>query len=85
MMIALASLFLLQLLTGCGNTRTVYVPIPYVQISPSLTSETPQPPIPDPLTYGDSLNLNVSLLAALGKCNIDKASIRDIENTRVAK
>nr|WP_238084502.1 peptidase [Pseudescherichia vulneris] len=81
MMIALAGLCLLQVLTGCGNTRTVYVQIPTVPLPASLTTETPQPPIPDPLSYEDSLDLNISLLAALGQCNIDKASIRKIEAT----
>lgn len=82
MIIALASLFLLQLLTGCGNTRTVYVQVPAVPLPLSLTVETPQPVIPDPLTYGDSLDLNVSLLAALWQCNADKTSIREIEKSR---
>lgn len=39
----------------------------------NLLAETPQPVIPNPLTYGGSLDLNVSLLAALGQCNLDKA------------
>ncbi|WP_439847093.1 Rz1-like lysis system protein LysC [Enterobacter asburiae] len=82
MMIALVSLCLLQLLTGCGNTRTVYVPIPAVPLPANLTVETPQPAIPEPLTYGASLDLNVSLLSALGQCNIDKASIRKVEASR---
>lgn len=82
MMIALCALCLLQLLTGCGNTRTVYVPVPVVPLPTNLTAETPQPPIPDPMSYGASLDLNVSLLLALGKCNFDKASIRDIEVDR---
>nr|WP_254989222.1 peptidase [Enterobacter roggenkampii] len=85
MMIALAGLCLLQLLTGCGNTRTVYVPVPAVPIPSNLTSETAQPSIPDPLSYGDSLDLNVSLLAALGQCNADKASIREIEQSRASQ
>ncbi|EPU9086316.1 Rz1-like lysis system protein LysC [Enterobacter hormaechei] len=82
MMIALVSLCLLQLLTGCGNTRTVYVQVPEVPLPANLTAETPQPVIPDSLTYGASLDLNVSLLSALGQCNIDKASIRKIEASR---
>lgn len=81
-MIALVGLCLLQLLTGCGNTRTVYVPVPAVMLPSSLTTETPQPYIPDPLTYGASLDLNVGLLSALGQCNIDKANIREIETSR---
>ncbi|MFB0711457.1 peptidase [Buttiauxella noackiae] len=66
-------------LTGCGNTQKVYVPVPQQQTPASLTAETPQPAIPDPLTYGASLDLNVSLLSALGQCNRDKADIRQIE------
>nr|MCV5142882.1 Rz1 lytic protein [Escherichia coli] len=42
-------------------------------------AETPQPAIPDPLTYRDSLDLNVSLLSVLAACNRDKADIRKIE------
>jgi len=82
MMIALVGLCQLQLLTGCGSTRTVYVPVPAVPLPANLTAETQQPAIPDPLTYGASLDLNVSLLAALGQCNIDKAAIRNIEESR---
>ena len=85
MMIALIGLCLLQLLTGCGNSRTVYVKAPVVPLPASLTAETPQPVIPDPLTYGASLDLNVSLLSALATCNIDKASIRNIESSRSAE
>ncbi|EFD1633762.1 peptidase [Escherichia coli] len=84
MMIVLHVLCLLPLLTGCGSTRTVYVPIPAVPLPASLTTETPQPVIPDLLTYGASLDLNVSLLSALGQCNIDKAGIRSIEMRRNA-
>ncbi|WMY75406.1 peptidase [Buttiauxella selenatireducens] len=84
MMIALVGLCLLVQLTGCSNTRTVYVPVPQQQIPASLTAETPQPFIPDPLTYGASLDLNVSLLAALGMCNRDKADIRKVEDARLS-
>ncbi|EDV5441674.1 peptidase [Shigella flexneri] len=84
MMIVLHVMCLLPLLTGCGSTRTVYVPIPAVPLPASLTTETPQPVIPEPLTYGASLDLNVSLLSALGQCNIDKSGIRSIEMRRNA-
>ncbi len=42
----------------------------------NLLAETPQPVIPKPLTYGDSLSLNVSLLSALELCNRDKSDLR---------
>ncbi|WP_249041318.1 Rz1 lytic protein, partial [Edwardsiella anguillarum] len=51
-MIALACLFLLALLSGCVNTRTVYVPAPVLPISAELTADTPVPVVPDPLTWG---------------------------------
>lgn len=81
-MIALFALCLLAQLTGCGSTRTVYVPVPYVPLPASLTAETPQPEMPELLTWGMSLDLNVSLLSALRQCNIDKASVRQIEGMR---
>ncbi|EPV5018303.1 Rz1-like lysis system protein LysC [Citrobacter freundii] len=80
--IALVGMFLLQLLTGCGNTRIVYVPVPQQPVPSNLIAETPQPYIPDLLTYGASLDLNVSLLSALGQCNQDKAAVRQIEDIR---
>ncbi|ECD9611576.1 peptidase [Salmonella enterica subsp. salamae] len=85
MMTVLIGLCLMQLLTGCGNTRTIYVPVPVVPLPTNLTSDTAQPAIPDPLTYGASLDLNVSLLSALATCNIDKDSIRKIEEHRASQ
>ncbi|WP_072065374.1 hypothetical protein [Pluralibacter gergoviae] len=82
-MIALTVLFLLAQLTGCGNTRTVYVPVPYVPLPASLTAETPYPDIPEKMTWGQSLDLNVSLLSALGQCNRDKADTRQAEKERL--
>ncbi|HHC4760481.1 TPA: Rz1 lytic protein [Escherichia albertii] len=66
MMIVLHVLFLLVQLNGCASTRTVYVSTPVTPLPTSLTSESPLPLIPDPLTYGASLELNVNLLLALG-------------------
>jgi len=40
------------------------------------------PSIPDPLTWGASLELNERLLNALEQCNRDKAAIRQIERER---
>ncbi|EGO8353038.1 peptidase [Escherichia coli] len=82
MMIVLPVLYLLPLLTGCGSTRTVYVSIPKTPLPVSLTSDTPVPFIPNPLTYGASLDLNVNLLSALNQCNQDKVAIRKIESKR---
>ncbi|MFQ0452648.1 Rz1 lytic protein [Klebsiella pneumoniae] len=79
MMIALIALCLLAQLSGCSNTKTVYVTVPVVPLPSSLTAETPYPDIPDKMTWGQSLDLNVSLLSALGQCNRDKADIRRSE------
>ncbi|MDM2816945.1 Rz1 lytic protein [Citrobacter sp. Cpo102] len=85
MMIALAGLCLLQLLTGCGNTRTVYVPAPVVPISADLTTDTPIPGMVVPFTWQASLELNAQLYTALGQCNLDKGAIRKIEKSRGQK
>ncbi|WP_143360953.1 Rz1-like lysis system protein LysC [Escherichia coli] len=82
MMIVLQVLCLLPLLTGCGSTRTVYVQVPTMPLPANLLAETPQPVIPNPLTYGGSLDLNISLLSALWQCNLDKVGIRKIEASR---
>ncbi|EPC5867678.1 Rz1-like lysis system protein LysC [Escherichia coli] len=85
MMIVLHALCLLPLLSGCGSTRTVYVQVPAVPLPTNLIAETSQPVIPEPLTFEGSLDLNVSLLSALGQCNLDKASIRRIEQSRFSQ
>nr|WP_254893511.1 Rz1 lytic protein [Enterobacter cloacae] len=79
---ALTSLFLLPLLTACGNTQTVYVPTPVVPISADLTADTPIPGMEVPFTWQASLELNAQLYTALGQCNLDKAAIRKIEEER---
>nr|DAK74252.1 MAG TPA: hypothetical protein [Caudoviricetes sp.] len=56
--------------------------MPEVPLPANLTADTPQPEIPDNLTWGQSLDLNVSLLSALGQCNRDKADIRQAEAKR---
>ncbi|UXY08998.1 peptidase [Kosakonia sp. ML.JS2a] len=84
-MIALTALCLLAQLSGCNSTRTVYVKVPVVPLPYNLTAETSQPSIPNPMTWGASLDLNVSLLSALGQCNRDKADIREAEKKRASQ
>ncbi|WP_444546816.1 Rz1-like lysis system protein LysC [Klebsiella variicola] len=81
----LSSMFLLPLLTACGNTRTVYVPAPVVPISADLTADTPIPGMEAPFTWQASLELNAKLYSALGQCNLDKAAIRKIEESRLGR
>ncbi|MGG6196163.1 Rz1-like lysis system protein LysC [Pantoea allii] len=56
--------------------------MPAVAIPAELTADCPVPEIPDPLTWGGSLDLTERLLTALENCNKDKASIRKIELSR---
>ncbi|WP_445376029.1 Rz1-like lysis system protein LysC [Pantoea dispersa] len=85
MISALFSLFLLPLLTGCGHTETRFIQVPPVAIPSELTADCPVPEIPDPLSWGGSLDLNERLLTALDNCNSDKAAIRKIELSRQGK
>nr|WP_231566256.1 MULTISPECIES: peptidase [unclassified Serratia (in: enterobacteria)] len=82
MMLALIALCLLAQLTGCGTTRTVYVPVPAVPLPTELTSTTPIPDIPPAMTWSHSLALNAELIGLLGQCNRDKRGIRAIEDKR---
>ncbi|WP_446681898.1 Rz1-like lysis system protein LysC [Enterobacter kobei] len=72
-------------LSGCNNTRTVYVRVPVVPLPVNLTAETTYPAIPEPMSWGQSLDLNTSLLSALGQCNRDKADIREAEKKRASQ
>ncbi|WP_441343303.1 Rz1-like lysis system protein LysC [Pantoea piersonii] len=79
---ALWLLSLLPLLTSCARTETKYVQVPPVQIPVSLLADCEVPLIPDPFTWGDSVELNERLLNSLANCNRDKAAIRKIELER---
>ncbi|WP_420029435.1 Rz1-like lysis system protein LysC [Pectobacterium carotovorum] len=75
-------MFLLTWLTGCANTRTEYVPAPVAPIPAELLIDCIVPEIPYQMTYGDSVELNERLLTVIEKCNADKRSIREIEESR---
>ncbi|WP_445394697.1 Rz1-like lysis system protein LysC [Yersinia aleksiciae] len=49
----------------------------------SLLSDCMPPEIPEVLTWGNSLLLNETLLTVIEQCNADKASIRQIEQSRI--
>ncbi|PWC10552.1 hypothetical protein DDT56_21735 [Brenneria corticis] len=78
----LLGLSLLTLSTGCGNTRTEYVPAPVVSIPVELLIDCIIPEIPAAMSYGQSVELNELLLAVIEQCNADKAAIRQIEESR---
>ncbi|EIW8592198.1 TPA: hypothetical protein MI968_06110 [Klebsiella pneumoniae MGH 78578] len=53
-----------------------------VRISADLAADTPIPEMEIPFTWQASLDLNAKLYSALGQCNLDKAGIRSIEDSR---
>ena len=56
-----------------------------VPISADLTADTPIPGMEVPFTWQASLELNAKLYSALGQCNLDKAAIRKIEESRLSR
>ncbi|WP_414146894.1 peptidase [Erwinia sp. BNK-24-b] len=86
---ALLLLFPLALLTGCGTQQKPLVEYrtisqPNLPIPAELTSPIDVPPVPDNMTFGQSVELSAQLYGALGQCNVDRAGIRQIEDTRAS-
>ncbi|WP_081365013.1 Rz1-like lysis system protein LysC [Yersinia ruckeri] len=81
-MIALIGLCLLAQLTGCASIQTKYVTVPPVPIPSSLLSDCMPPDVPSTMTWGQSVELNEDLLTVIERCNADKESIRQIEQSR---
>ncbi|WP_456236302.1 Rz1-like lysis system protein LysC [Erwinia billingiae] len=84
---ALLLLFPLMLLTGCGTQQKPQVEYrtikqPNLPIPVDLTSPIDVPPVPEGITFGDSVSLNAELFGLLGQCNIDRAGLRKIESIR---
>ncbi|HBX6840768.1 TPA: hypothetical protein MIA67_12845 [Klebsiella pneumoniae] len=46
-------------------------------------ADTPIPVMEVPFTWQASLELNAKLYSALGQCNLDKAGVRRIEDSRL--
>lgn len=40
------------------------------------------PPLPEPFTFGASVDYNLQLLTVIKNCNVDKANIRRAEEQR---
>lgn len=66
------------------RTGTKFISVPPVPLPASLLAQCPTPDIPENFTWGESLELNEKLLTSLQACNRDKATIRQIEYTRVS-
>lgn len=77
-------LFLMMLLSGCTTIQKEYVPVEYIAIPAHLTADCLLPYIPEQMTWGESLMLNISLLSVIDQCNSDKKAIREIEKARMS-
>ncbi|PTA95715.1 peptidase [Kluyvera sp. Nf5] len=79
------SLSLLALLSGCAKPQTVYETVkqPHLPIPASLLTECPAPQIPEQMTYGDSVMLNMTLLDSLDDCNGKLRAISKINDDRI--
>ncbi|MGL9751772.1 MAG: Rz1-like lysis system protein LysC [Symbiopectobacterium sp.] len=82
LMNVLFGLFLMMSLASCESTRTEYVMAPVVPIPAELLQDCPAPEIPYQMNYGKIVELNEELLTVIEKCNADKRSIREIEESR---
>lgn len=77
----------LMLLTGCETQQKPLVEYrtvkqPQLSLPGELTSPIDVPQPPASMTFGDSVSLNAELYGALGQCNIDRAAIKKIEETK---
>jgi len=79
----LTILCLTVLLTSCVRTEKEFVRVPAVPVPLELLVDCEAPDIPEHMIYGDSLELNEKLLTVIENCNLDKAAIRKIEQSRV--
>lgn len=84
---ALLSTFLLLQLSGCAKPLTVYETVkqPYIPIPANLLNECLVPTIPEKMTFGDSVELNIKLLDSIDECNGNLRVIQAIEKNRASQ
>ncbi|WP_455428440.1 Rz1-like lysis system protein LysC [Kosakonia sacchari] len=65
----------------------MYEPVkqPYIPIPPALLSECPVPLLPEKMTFGDSVDLNIRLLDSIDECNGHLRAIQAIEKNRASQ
>lgn len=75
---------LLMSISACSKKQIQYETVkqPYLPIPASLLTECPVPQIPEQLTYGDSVLLNMTLLDSLDDCNGKIRAISKINDER---
>lgn len=83
----LLSIFLLLQLSGCAKPLTVYEPVKqtYIPIPANLLNECPVPTIPEKMTFGDSVELNIRLIDSIDECNGHLRAIQAIEKNRASQ
>ncbi|WP_425299652.1 Rz1-like lysis system protein LysC [Providencia rettgeri] len=81
-MSALMLISLMSLLTSCGSTKEIYVPVQPVPIPAHLTADCELPVIPESIKWGDLPVLLTDAMNSIAKCNLDKKAIREIEVAR---
>ena len=77
-------LSLLMLLSGCSTPQTVHdvVKVKSLPLPANLLTECPVPQLPEKMTFGDSVQLNMTLLLSIENCNGQLEAIRGIEESR---
>ncbi|MHA3924560.1 Rz1-like lysis system protein LysC [Klebsiella oxytoca] len=73
-----------MLLSGCAKQQIVReaVKVPVVPIPANLLTDCYVPQIPDVMTFGDSVQMNITLLLSIENCNGQMQAIRQIESSR---
>ncbi|WP_425332244.1 Rz1-like lysis system protein LysC [Lelliottia amnigena] len=75
------------LLSGCAKQQIVREPIKVKNppIPANLLIDCVVPDIPDGMTFGASVQLNIELLLSIENCNGQLSAIRQIEKSRADK
>lgn len=58
------------------------VKVPVLPIPANLLTDCYVPEVPDRMTFGDSVQMNITLLLSIENCNGQLGAIRDIESQR---
>ncbi|WP_444546601.1 Rz1-like lysis system protein LysC [Citrobacter portucalensis] len=76
-----------MVLSGCAKQQIVReaIKVPNPPIPENLLIDCVVPNIPDRMTFGDSVILNISLLLSIENCNGQLSAIREIESSRTGK
>ncbi|HEC8325183.1 TPA: peptidase [Providencia rettgeri] len=73
-----------MLLVSCASTKEVLIPVQPVPIPAHLTADCELPAIPESMKWGDMPQLLVDAMNSIAKCNLDKKTIREIEQQRAS-